>query len=425
MQHTSSACRVTASTTTAASRREESAITLEPSHEARHDLPDDVVVVRDGDREFILVGTAHISQESADLVRDVIERVRPDRVCVELDEQRFEALSQKRKWENLDLKQIIRQRQLPTLLINLLLSSYQKKLGAKLGVPPGTELLEAARTAEGLGIPVTLCDRNIRITMLRAWRSMSFIQKWKLLSSVMAGAFGDVEISEEDLRELRKKDVLSEMMEELASYMPSLKSVLIDERDAYMAETIRASEGSTVVAVVGAGHLAGIRQRLETATTADLAEIERIPPATPVWKWVGWGVPLVILGSLALIAFTKGGEVAGENLRFWILANGIPSAIGAILALAHPLTVVVAFVAAPITSLTPVIGAGYVTAFVQAWIRPPRVRDFQTLSEDASRFGAWWSNRLLKVLLAFILPSLGSMIGTYSGGIKILRSLFS
>lgn len=404
---------------------EGSVITLEPTQLEERQLPDDVVVVRDGEREFVLVGTAHISQESADLVRDVIDRVRPDRVCVELDEQRYEALSQKRKWENLDLKQIIRRRQLPTLLINLLLASYQKKLGAKLGVPPGTELLAAARTAEDLDIPVTLCDRNIRVTMLRAWRSMSLVQKWKLLSSVLAGAFGDVEISEDDLRELRKKDVLSEMMEELASYMPSLKSVLIDERDEYMAETIRASEGATVVAVVGAGHLEGIRRRLESSATADLAEIERIPPATPVWKWVGWGVPVVILGSLALIAFTKGGDVAGENLRFWILANGIPSAIGAALALAHPLTVVVAFVAAPITSLTPVIGAGYVTAFVQAWIRPPRVRDFQSLSEDASRIRAWWSNRLLKVLLAFILPSLGSMVGTYSGGIKILRSLFS
>ncbi len=372
----------------------------------------------------MLVGTAHVSQESADLVREVIERERPDRVCVELDEQRYKALSERKLWESLDIKQVIKKQQLPTLLVNLLLGSYQKRLGGKLGVMPGTELLEATKVAEELGIPVSLCDRNIRITMLRAWRSMSFWKKNELLASILVGFGKGDELTEEDLRKLRQKDVLTELMNELATAMPGLKRVLIDERDAYLAEKIRQAEGRKIVAVVGAGHVEGMRQALSEGREVDLAPIDRIPKALPVAKWIGWGIPAIILGSLGLIAWTKGGEVAGQNLIYWILANAIPCGIGAILAMAHPLTVLAAVVAAPITSLTPVIGAGYVTAFVQAWVRPPRVRDFQSVSEEIAKLRCWWSNRLLRVFLAFILPSIGSIIGTYVGGYEIVSNLF-
>ena len=372
-----------------------------------------------------MVGTAHVSRESADLVREVIGRERPDRVCVELDAQRHQALVQQRRWENLDLRQIIRRKQLSTLLANLLLSSYQKKIGDKLGVIPGTELLEAIRAAEESEIPISLCDRNIRITMLRAWRSMSLFQKWKLLAALVASLVVGTDISEEQLRELRKKDVLSELMDELAGGLPALKRVLIDERDAYLAHEIRCAEGRRLVAVVGAGHVEGIRRALEAPAEVDMEAIRRIPPASPVWRWVGWGIPAIILGSLGVLAWTKGAPAAGENLVFWTLANGIPASLGAALALAHPVTILVAFLAAPITSLTPVIGAAYVTAFVQAYLRPPLVRDFQTVSEDAGSVGRWWSNRLLRIFLAFIFPGLGSLVGSFIGGYEIISNLFS
>jgi pheromone shutdown-related protein TraB len=357
-------------------------------------------------------------------VRRVIETEKPDHVCVELDEQRFKALSQKNRWESLNLKQVIRNRQLPTLLINLLLSSFQKRIGGKLGVLPGTELLEATKAAEDHGIPYSLCDRNIRVTMLRAWRSMSLWKKNQLLAAILAGAAGSEELSEEELARMRQHDVLSEMMNELATAMPNLKRILIDERDTYLAEKILQADGKRIVAVVGAGHVEGIKAALHAGERADLAPIEEIPDAVPVGRIIGWGIPVVILGSLGLIAYTKGGAVAGENLVFWILANGIPAGIGAILALAHPLTILTAFLAAPITSLTPVIGAGYVTAFVQAFVQPPLVRDFHGVTDEIARLRCWWSNRLLRLFLAFLFPTLGSLIGTGVGGSKILSDLF-
>jgi len=386
--------------------------------------PQDVHRLAVGDREFILIGTAHVSRESADLVGQVIHSERPDRVCVELDEQRFQALSQRDRWDRLDLRQIIRSKQVATLLLNLLLSSYQKKIGNKLGVLPGTELLAAVRVAEAAGIPYSLCDRNVRTTLLRAWRSMSLWQRSSLLGGLLGGMFAGGELTEADLRELRKTDVLSELLRQLAQDLPALKRVLIDERDVYLAEKIRSAEGRRIVAVVGAGHVEGIRRLLAEGLPTALEPIERIPVASPVWRWMGWGIPVSILGSFGLIAWTKGPALAGASLGSWILATGTPCALGAIVAVAHPLTIVTAFLAAPITTLSPVIGAGHVTALVQAYVQPPRVQDFHGVAEDAGSLARWWRNRLLRVLLAFIFPSLGAMIGLYLGGAGLISSLF-
>jgi len=387
------------------------------------DLPDVHVVERDG-REFVVVGTAHISRESVDLVRAVIESEEPDCVCIELDESRFEALSQQRRWEELDLKSVIRNRQLSTLLVSLLLASYQKKLGARLGVVPGSELMEAAQAAKDKDIPVALCDRDIRITLRRAWAALSWWAKVKLFATFSASAFESPELSEEDLRELREKDALSELMRELGDAMPSLKEALIDERDGYLAQRIRESAGERIVAVVGAGHVEGMCTVLREGGTVDLAAISEIPPLSSVWKWVGWGIPVFIVGALAYIGITQGGRAAGDNALFWFLANAIPSGIGGIIALGHPATVAAAFCAAPFTSLTPVIGAGYVAAFVQLWFRPPVVREFQSVGEEVLTARGWWSNRLLRIFLVFLLTTLGSVIGTWVGGVEILTNLF-
>lgn len=375
-------------------------------------------------RRLLLLGTAHISRQSVDLVRRVINQQRPDGVCIELDQKRYESLAHRKRWELLDLKEILRRRQLATLLINLVLASYQKKLGDKLGVRPGSELLAAATSAQELGIPVALCDRDVRITMRRAWRATPWHRRFMLLGALLAGIFDRSKVSEEDLRQLRDSDLLSEMLAALGRDLPELKRVLIDERDTYLAEKIKETPGQNLVAVVGAGHVAGIKAAMQRDERHRLPEISTIPPLSPAWKALAWLVPVVILGSLGYIALTKGMEVAGQNLLYWILANGIPAALGAALAMAHPLTVVAAFIAAPVTSLTPVIGTGYVTAFLQTLLRPPLVMEFERVLDDMNSLRGWWRNRLLRVFLAFLLPGIGSMIGTWIGGYEIISNLF-
>ncbi len=388
------------------------------------EYPSDVTFVEVDGRTFIIIGTAHISQESTDLVREVIEREHPDTVCVELDEQRYQSLQDQRKWEALDLREIIRRKQLMTLIINLLLSSYQKRLGQKLGVAPGTELLEATKVAQELDIPLELVDRDVRITLRRAWNSMSFIEKMKLLGSGVIGAVEGEEISEEQLTELRQSDVLTELMNELGDFMPVLKAVLIDERDTYIAQKTRAVSGQKVVVVVGAGHMNGIRQTLEANQDQDLSAIETIPKASPVGKIIGWSIPALILGGLFYIGFTQGAEALRDNAWYWFIANGIPTAIGVALAWGHPFTIVASFLAAPFTSLTPLIGAGYVAAFVQVYWKPPTVKELQSVGEDVSQPKMWWKNRLLRVFLVFIFASLGSVLGTVLGASEIISNLF-
>lgn len=385
---------------------------------------EDVRVITKEDKQYIIVGTAHISRQSADLVKKVIEEEKPDVVCVELDEKRFKALSEKNRWENLDLKTIIKEKQLSTLMINLVLASYQKKLGEKLGVSPGTELLEATKTAHANNIPIELCDREVRITLRRAWRSMSFWQKMKFMTGGLAGLFEDQELTEEKLSELRSKDVLSEMMEELGKALPVLKRVLIDERDTYIAEKMKRANGKKIVSVVGAGHVKGIINHFNEDQNVKLDEIEQIPPSSPMVKIIGWAIPAIIIGSIIYIGMSKGLTEAGDNALFWFLANGIPSALGAIIAIAHPVTILVSFFAAPFTSLTPVIGAGYVAAFIQVYFQPPVVKEFQTVTTDFNKPAQWWKNKLLKVFLVFILTSLGSVFGTYVGFFEIVSNVF-
>lgn len=389
------------------------------------DYPTDVHTITHEGKTILLIGTAHISQESVDLVEKVISQERPDCVCIELDEKRYKALIQKKKWQSLDLKQIIKDKQLSTLIINLLMASYQKKLGGQLGVKPGAELLKAANTAEAHDIPIALCDRDVRVTLRRAWKSTSFFKKGYLLTTLFASLFDSTEISEEKLAEMKQTDVLSELMNEMGNTLPDVKKVLIDERDIYLSEKIKKAEGQRLVAVVGAGHVSGIKKILQEDRSAELKEITTIPPVSKIWKIIGWSIPLLIIGSLVTIGIQKGMADAGANLLYWILANGIPTAIGGILAFGHPLTVIGAFAAAPVTSLTPVIGAGYVAAFIQVMRTPPVVKEFETVGDDMGTLKGWWKNKLLRVFLVFLFTGLGSSIGTYVGGYEIIKNLIS
>lgn len=249
-------------------------------------------------------------------------------------------------------------------------------------------------------------------------------KKGKLMASLIMSLFDDTDITEEKLRDLKKSDVISELMAELGSAMPELKKVLIDERDTYLSEKIKQAPGRKIVAVIGKGHLRGIENALKEDRKALMDEISAIPPLSPAWKIAGWAIPAVIVGAVTIIAVNKGMDAAGDNVLYWILANGIACAAGAACALAHPATIAAALAAAPVTSLTPVIGAGYVTAFVQAVMRPPLVKEIQNAARDMASIRGWWKNNLLKVFLAFLLPGIGSMLGTWLGGYRIISNLF-
>jgi pheromone shutdown-related protein TraB len=384
----------------------------------------DVHALTVGGRDFVLVGTAHISRESTDLVRRVIAGENPDRVCLELDRARFQALSDPARIESLDLKEIIRQQQLTTLLLNVVLAGYQSQLGGALGVAPGAELLEAARAADERGIPIELCDRDVRVTLRRAWAELSLWEKIKLTAEFLALTFERPELTEEDLRELRRQDVVTKLMQELGARMPPLKRVLIDERDRFIAERMRRAAGARLVGVVGAGHIDGIRRALLDPDEVDLEALQVIPPPSGVWRWVGWGIPALIVGSIVVIGVRDGAPAARQNVLLWVLANGLPTMIGTFLAGGHPFTALVGFVAAPLTTLSPVIGAGHVTAFVQAYLRPPLVSEMRSATREFASPRKWWTNRLLRVFLVFALSTLGAVCGLVFAGSRIVSHAF-
>jgi pheromone shutdown-related protein TraB len=369
-------------------------------------------VMLDG-REFVLVGTAHISQDSVETVRTVIQDEDPDTVCIELDEQRHKTLRNPKHWESLNLIQVLKKGQAPFLLANLALSSFQKRMGLQTGVKPGAELAMAADTAEDLGKDILLVDREIRTTLLRAWRKAGFWRKMNLLSTLLVSMFDNQELDEEELARLRQTDTLSAMLDEMSEVLPNVKTVLVDERDSYMAHYIRQAPGDKVVAIIGAAHMPGILKKLDREFTQDeIAELNVIPEKKAFSKVLPWLIPAIVVG-LFIFGFMSGNtQQLKEAAVAWILANGVLSAIGALIALGHPLTIIAAFIAAPITSLNPTIGAGFVTGLVQAFIAPPQVKDMENVADDIAGLKGWWQNRLTRVLLVFFFSSMGSAIGT-------------
>jgi len=380
----------------------------------QHEPSTDYTRIQLEGKEIILVGTAHISQDSVDTVIRTIEDLQPDTVCVELDAQRYQTLVNQKGWESLNLKDVIRKGQMPFLLANLALSSYQKRMGLQTGVKPGAELAAAAQTAVEKGLGMEFVDRNIRTTLLRVWRKTGLWNKMKVIAVMFGSLFEKQELGEEDLAKLREEDTLSVMLQEMGDLLPSVKQILVDERDTYMAYHIKNAPGSRIVAVIGAAHQPGIERQLQQEISADvIGEINTIPEKSMVSRFIPWLIPGIV------IALFVGGFFFGDREQFadaaiaWILANGVLSALGALLAWAHPITVISAFFAAPLTSLNPTIGAGFVTGLVQAFVAAPTVRDMEMVGDDLVTMRGWWRNRLARVMLVFLFSSIGSAAGTF------------
>ena len=386
-----------------------------------------------GERTITLVGTAHVSAESVAEVENTIRELKPDSVAIELDEKRADSIRNKDKYRNLDIVKILKRGEGFLLLANLVLASFQRRMGQNVGVNPGDEMLAAMRVADELGIPSVMADRQIQITLKRAWAKNSFWGKCKLLATLLSSAFSKEDMTEQDIENIKQKNEMDSMMNELAEYMPVVKEVLIDERNVYLAQHIWDSPGKNVVAVLGAGHLEGVVQNLEKIAAGGNAaddikksveQIDVVPAKGIGAKIWGWIIPVAIVG-LIVAGFIYGGSQLGTKMiKSWILWNGTCAAVLTLLAAGHPVTVVVAFISAPITSLCPFIGCGFVTAIVQAFMCKPKVRDMETLQDDVT-FTGFYKNRILRILLIFILSSFGSSVATFISGADIIGSLAS
>ncbi|MDR2102580.1 MAG: TraB/GumN family protein, partial [Treponema sp.] len=328
------------------------------------------ITLQMGGEEITLIGTAHVSRESIDEVNRVIREKQPGLVCVELDAGRLAAMTEQDNWERLDVAKVFREGKGFLLMVNLVLAGFQRRLGQELGVKPGEEMKTAINTAEELGIPHALCDREVRTTLRRAWARCGLWSKCKLLAALLSSAFTKEKLNAEEIENLKKQNELERMMGELAEYLPPVKETLIDERDRYLAAKIWASGlaaagqsgNNRVVAVVGAGHLGGIKTHLEKIAAGeegqDTAALDLVPPRNFLSKAAGWIIPGLILALIVLGFFRSGAEVSTAMLLRWALFNGSLAALGALLALGHPLAVAAAFFGAPVATINPLIGVG-------------------------------------------------------------------
>ena len=377
-------------------------------------------------RTITLLGTAHVSDESIKEVTDAIREQKPDCVAIELDEKRSRSMTDPESYRKLDIIAVLKRKEGFLLLANLVLASFQKRLGENVGVKPGDEMLAAMNTAAELGIPSVMVDRPIAVTLRRAWVKNSLWGKSKLISALIASAFDKEKISPEQIEALKKSNEMDSMMTELAEYLPAIKEVLINERDRYLASRIWEANGERVLAVLGAGHLPGVEAYLKKIAagdeTTDTSDIDQVPPKTGLSKYAGWLIPIAIIALVAL-GFALGGQrIGSEMIGSWIFWNASLAALGTLAAGGHPITIVSAAVGAPVTSLTPVIGVGLVTGVVQAYFCKPKVSDMENLQADATSIKGWYRNRLLRVLLVFLLSTLGSSTGTFIAGADIVKS---
>lgn len=379
-------------------------------------------------REFILLGTAHVSESSIEEVVRVIEEQNPDVIAVELDEKRYQSIEDPDAWKNMDIIKVLKEKQGFLLLANVVLSSYQNKMGGKSGIKPGQEMVAAVNMARELGLEKILVDRPLSITMRRAWAKTPSSERFRLLSYLCSSAFSKVEMSSEDIEKLKETNEMDTMLQELSETFPVAKGVLIDERDRYIASKIWNSNGKKVLAVIGAGHMRGVKDYIKRMADdeilSDVKGIETVPEKSKASKFAAWFIPALIVGLIAYGFVIGGKEKGAELLSSWVLWNGILAGIGAIIAGAHIVTILVSVLGAPLTSLCPFIGIGFVSGAVQALIKKPTVKDIENLQNDSSSVKGFYRNRILRVLLVFFLSSIGSSIGTFVGGASFV-SIFS
>ena len=396
-----------------------------------HDQPIERVT-RDG-VEYVVLGTAHVSRTSVEAVEALLAHDTFDAVAVELCDSRAQGMRDPDAFKQMDLFQVIRQGKAGMVAASLVLSSFQKRLAEQYGIQPGAEMKAGMDGADQRGVPVWLVDREVGTTLRRAWHSVSFWQRFGLMGGLIASVFERENIQEAEIEKLKQGDMLESAFSEFATNSAPLYRALIAERDAYMAARLREQaaqagfgEGRRVLVVIGAGHLKGLCEHLRTQTSdpaTEAATLAALPPKARWPKWVALGLVLAVFVAIGF-AFHRSPSLGAAALRDWVLYTGGLSALGAVIAGAHPLSILAAFIAGPIKPFRPGIPSGGISAMVEAWVRRPRVADFETLRDDIGDWRGWWRNRVARTLLNFFLVCLGTIIGEYTAGIHIVKSLF-
>ncbi len=372
-------------------------------------------------KEIILVATAHVSKQSAELIKKVIDEERPDSVCVELDDGRYQNIQNPKAWENTDVVQVIKSKRVGFLLANLVLSSYQKRLARRLNTVAGQEMLQGINSAKETGAELVLADRNIRVTFLRIWRLTSLWEKCKVLLGLLFSFGDDNEISSADIDDLLKPDTVEALISDMREKFPKIGEILVSERDQYLADRIKRAPGKKVVAVLGGAHVPGVKE--EIFKTQDIEKITHVPPGSHIFKIIGWAIPAIVVG-LFIYGFAINIQTGLQALSSWVLWNGAMAALFTALALGHPFSILTAFVVAPFTTLNPLMACGWLVGLVEVTIRKPTVQDIDSISTDVLSFRGFFKNRFLRVLLIVIMANIGSSIGAVIAGMDIVRNLF-
>ncbi|PWV81558.1 TraB/GumN family protein [Halomonas sp. A11-A] len=388
-------------------------------------------VIQLGETRYTLLGTAHVSAESADDVRALIRSGEFDAVAIELCDSRHHSLDNPDALNNQDLFEIFRQGKAGMVAASLALGAFQQRVAEQSGIEPGAEMRAALEESRQAELPLLLIDRDVGVTLKRIYHNVPWWQRFSLFSGLLGSVLSRQDVSAEEIERLKEGDVLESTFSEFAAESETLYTPLISERDRYMvlrlAEEAPPGRYRNVLVVIGAGHLKGMAEEFETplpeAPTAEREALEETPPPSKLWRALPWLVTVLVLTGFA-IGFSRNTELGWQLVGEWFLINGVLSAAATLVALAHPLTVAATFFAAPLTSLNPTIGAGFVAAGVELYLRKPKVRDFSTLRHDVTELKGWWRNRVSRTLLVFMLATLGSAAGTWVAGFRIAGALF-
>ena len=383
-----------------------------------------------GSSEVTILGTAHVSRTSAETVKQLISSEKFDVVCIELCQSRYNSMMKPGLLAEMDLFDVIRRGKASTVTANLALGAYQQRMAEQLDVELGVEMKTAITEAGDLKLPIVLIDREIGTTLKRVYRNVPFWKRIYLIAGLVASVFTREEVSEDEVERLKSGDILETTFAQFSEgATKELFAPLIDERDQYMTakilETVGTHEGKRILVVVGAGHVKGMSHYLgkeDLDYRATIAKLERLPKGKSWLKAVPWVIVALICTGFYL-GFRTSPELGWSLVFQWVVINGTLSALGAAVVGAHILTVLTAFVAAPVTSLNPTIGAGMVTAAVELFVRKPLVRDFEQLRKDTATASGWLKNSASRTLLIFLMSSLGSAIGTYVAGFRIFEQL--